>query len=62
MGGGKYKKRRFYKTIEQLTFKNMVKYETDQLKSKFTCLFDKHQSKQTIIDAKSTVMQRINAR
>lgn len=45
MGGGKYKKRRFYKTIEKLTFKNMVKYETDQLKSKFTSLFDKHQSK-----------------
>ena len=44
---------------EQLIFKNMLKYETDQLKTKPTASFAKStdtDAKQTITDAKPTVM------
>lgn len=42
---------------QQLIFKNMIKYETNQLKTNPTASF----AKSTDTDAKPTVMHRINA-
>lgn len=56
MGGGKGKKKMLMQN-KQLIFKNMLKYETNQLKTNPTASF----AKSTDTDAKPTVMHRINA-